>query len=148
MSANEHLRQKGTTYMKRAYVLTLSLCVIGFISAMPASAARSDGPRAKFFAKYDKNKNGVIDEDEKDAIRKDFAAEPEGELKRFDKNHDGKLDDSEIAAIKPPTAKKTEKGEKTGKKGKKSKDADASTTEKSDKTDKTEKSDKTDKADQ
>jgi Ca2+-binding EF-hand superfamily protein len=127
--------------MKRIYVLTLALCVIGFITSTPAFAAKSDGPRSKFFAKYDKNKNGVIDDDEKDAIRKDFAAEPEGDLKRFDKNHDGKLDDSEIAAIKPPAGKKTEKGEKT-KKGKKSKEADAGTT---DKTEKTEKSDKADK---
>jgi hypothetical protein len=145
MSANEHLRKQGTIYMKRAYVLTLSLCVIGFLSATPASAAKSEGPRAKFFAKYDKNKNSVIDEDEKDAIRKDFAAEPEGDLKRFDKNHDGKLDDSEIAAIKAPAGKKTEKGEKTAKKGKKSKEADAGTTDKSDKADKAEKSDKADK---
>ena len=128
--------------MKRAYILTLSLCVIGFTSAMPASAAKSDGPRAKFFAKYDKNKNGVIDDDEKDAIRKDFAAEPEGDLKRFDKNHDGKLDDSEIAAIKPAASKKTEKGEKTGKKGKKSKEAEAGSTDKSEKTEKSDKADK------
>jgi hypothetical protein len=141
MSAIEYLRQKGTTYMKRAYILTLSICVIAFVSATPASAAKSDGPRAKFFAKYDKNKNGVIDEDEKDAIRKDFAAEPEGDLKRFDKNQDGKLDDSEIAAIKAPASKKTEKTEKTGKKGKKSKEGEAGTTEKSQKTEKSEKSD-------
>src|SRR5262249_39738262 len=57
------------------------------------------------FAKYDKNKNGVIDGEEKSALRKDYDADKEGELKRFDKNNDGKLDDEEIAAIKPPTIK-------------------------------------------
>ena len=128
--------------MKRIYVLTLALCIAGFMSSTPAFAAKSDGARSKFFAKYDKNKNGVIDDDEKDAIKKDFAAAPEGDLKRYDTNHDGKLDNSEIAAVKAPTGKKTEKGEKTGKKGKKSKEADAGTT---DKTEKTEKSDKADK---
>ena len=67
---------------------------------------KENGPKARFFAKYDLNHNGVIDADEKEAIRKDYAANQDGELKRFDKNTDGKLDDEEIAAIKPPTGKK------------------------------------------
>ena len=66
---------------------------------------QSRRPQGQFFAKYDKNHNGVIDADEKDAIRKDYAANPDGDLKRFDTNKDGKLDDAEIAAIKPPTGK-------------------------------------------
>ncbi len=89
--------------MKKACIIALGL----FGWAVPATtfAAKADGPKAKFFAKYDKNHNGVIDEDEKEAIRKDYAADPNGDLKRFDKNSDGKLDDAEIAAIKPPTGK-------------------------------------------
>jgi Ca2+-binding EF-hand superfamily protein len=91
--------------MKKVCIITLSLCLFGLVTSSTAFAAKADGPKAKFFAKYDKNHNGVIDEDEKDAIRKDYAANPDGDLKRFDKNRDGKLDDAEIAAIKPPTGK-------------------------------------------
>jgi hypothetical protein len=114
--------------MKHKFVIATGLCVLGLAVASPAWADKASGPKAKFFAKYDLNHNGVIDEDEKAAIRKDYAANPEGDLKRFDKNKDGKLDDEEIAAIKPPTGKK--KGEKA--------DTSASTN----KVDKVEKSEK------
>ncbi len=84
---------------------------------MPFSvfAAKAEGPKARLFAKYDTNHNGVIDGTEIDALRKDYASDPNGELKRFDKNKDGELDDEEIAAIKPPGSKhrqKTDKEEK------------------------------------
>jgi len=92
--------------MKQTWIMSLSLCLFGELGSTTAHAAKADGPKAKFFAKYDKNHNGIIDEDEKEAIRKDYAANPEGELKRFDTNHDGKLDDDEIAAITPPGRKK------------------------------------------
>lgn len=72
----------------------------------PTGARAAEGPKARLFAKYDTNKNGVIDGDEVAAVRKAFAAEPKGEFASYDKNHDGKLDDAEIAAIKPPGAKK------------------------------------------
>jgi len=86
--------------------ILLSLSLLLGLTASPAVAAKADGPKAKFFAKYDTNHNGVIDESEKEAIRKDYAANPEGELKRFDKNKDGKLDDEEIDTITPPGRKK------------------------------------------
>jgi Ca2+-binding EF-hand superfamily protein len=91
--------------MKKACLLGLVLGLLAWLAPTASLAAKADGPKARFFAKYDKNHNGVIDEDEKDALRKDYAANPDGDLKRFDKNHDGKLDDEEIAAIKPPTGK-------------------------------------------
>src|SRR5438067_12684274 len=114
--------------MKNTFIIVTGLCLLGLASASPALADKASGPKAKFFAKYDTNHNGVIDEEEKAAIRKDFAANPEGDLKRFDKNKDGKLDDEEIAAIKPPAGKK--KGEKSDK---------SSSTNKVDKAEKTEK---------
>ncbi len=89
--------------MKKNWVIVFMIAISGVAGTQASLAAKADGPKARFFEKYDKNHNGKIDEDEKDAIRKDYAANPEGELKRFDKNHDGKLDDDEIAAIKPPT---------------------------------------------
>jgi len=90
-----------------SFIVFLSLLLL----AIPGSAAekkggKENGPKAKFFAKYDTNHNGVIDPDEKAAIRKGYAAAPDGDLKRFDTNKDGKLDDEEIAAIKPPSGKK------------------------------------------
>lgn len=91
--------------MKRAWTLIPGIVILSLVASLPAFADKANGPKARFFAKYDKNHNGVIDEDEKEAIRKDYAADPNGELKRFDKNGDGKLDDEEIAAIKPPTGK-------------------------------------------
>jgi len=65
-----------------------------------------NGPKARIFAKYDTNKNGVIDGEEIAAVRKAFAADPKGEFAAYDKDHDGKLSDEEIAAIKPPGGKK------------------------------------------
>jgi hypothetical protein len=109
--------------MKRNLVSILTLGLLIGLADSTAFAAKANGPKAKFFAKYDKNNNGKIDADEKEAIRKDFKADPDGDLKRFDKNKDAKLDDEEIAAIKKPEGKK--KGESSGKK-KKSDGADKS----------------------
>lgn len=78
--------------------------------------AQSLGPKARIFAKYDTNKNGVIDGDEVAAIRKAFAGEPKGEFAAYDKDHDGKLSDEEIASIKPPGAKKNGEKKAGGKK--------------------------------
>lgn len=93
-------------YMKIKLVLLTSLCLLGAVISFTASAAREDGPKARTLAKYDKNGNGVIDGEEKDAIRRDYAANPNGELKRFDTDGDGKLSDEEMAAIKPGSGSK------------------------------------------
>lgn len=78
--------------------------------------AQSPGPKARIFAKYDTNKNGVIDGDEVAAVRKAFASEPKGEFAAYDQNHDGQLSDEEIAGIKPPGAKKSGEKKRDGKK--------------------------------
>lgn len=94
------------------------VCVVLLCSVPLPAALAAEGPKAKIFAKYDANKNGVIDGDEIAAVRKAFAADPKGEFASYDKNNDGKLDDAEIAAIKPPGGKKG--GEKKGEGKKKS----------------------------
>ena len=113
--------------MKKLLTLTVAACILGLMTSS-AFAAKAEGPKAKLFAKYDKNTNGSIDGEEKDALRKDFEANKEGDLKRFDKNKDGKLDDEEIAAVKPPEGKKKsekkEKSEKTESAEKSEKKAD------------------------
>ena len=83
-------------------------CTVVFGAAAP-------GPKARIFAKFDTNKNNIIDGAEVAAVRAAFAAEPKGDLARFDTNQNGKLDDAEIAEIKPP-------GQKDGKGGKKNSD--------------------------
>jgi hypothetical protein len=81
------------------------------VTGSSAVFAAAPGPKARIFAKYDTNKNGVIDGDEVAAVRKAFAADPKGEFARYDANADGKLDDAEIAEIKPP-GQGGKKGEK------------------------------------
>ena len=89
--------------MKKLPLLVAGLGLFGLM--VPASTQAQGaalGPKARIFAKYDTNKNGVIDGDEIAAVRKAFAADPKGEFAAYDKDHDGKLSDEEIAAIKPP----------------------------------------------
>jgi hypothetical protein len=87
---------------------TLLLCAAGLlVLAIPASVHAGGNPDKKaakkavkaILAQYDKNGNGIIDGDEVDAVKKAYAADPNGPLKQFDTNADGKLDDTEIAAI-------------------------------------------------
>ena len=101
--------------MKKSLLLTA--LVGSTLVIAPVFAAAGGGPKAAIFAKYDTNKNGIIDGDEVAAVRKAYAAEPKGAFAVYDKDHDGKLSDEEIAAIKPPgqggkTGTKKEGGEK------------------------------------
>ena len=107
--------------MKKTLLTTLTAGLLSLALAASASAAKGAKPdkEAKkaahalnqtVLATYDKNANGEIDGDEKDALRKAF--ETDASLKPLDKNADGKLDDEEIAAIK---------GHKKGAKGAKKK---------------------------
>ena len=110
--------------MKKTPLLIALLGVAALLSPAGLAAQSSPGPKARIFAKYDTNKNGVIDGDEVAAVRKAFAADPKGEFATYDKDHDGKLSDEEIAGIKPPGAKKD--GDKKGG-GKKKADAEKKT---------------------
>jgi hypothetical protein len=115
--------------MKKIPVAAAALAITALLPVQSWAAAAS-GPKAKIFAEFDTNKNGVIDGDEIAAVRKAFAADPKGQFARFDTNRDGKLDDSEIAEIKPPGAKKD--GEKKGGKKKSGSDDKKSTEAKTD----------------
>ena len=83
--------------MKKSLLMVASVSVFAL-----AAFAQSPGPKARIFLKYDTNKNGVIDGDEIEAVRKAFLADPKGEFAAYDVDHDGKLSDEEIAAIKRP----------------------------------------------
>ncbi len=100
--------------MKKLPLSVAFVALLGLV-ALPGALA-AEGPKARIFAKYDTNKNGVIDGDEIAVVRKAFATEPKGEFANYDKNTDGKLDDAEIAGIKPPGAKKDGEKKSGGKK--------------------------------
>lgn len=106
--------------MKKLHVLLALLGTV--VSSGPSLTAAQPGPKARIFAAYDTNKNGVIDSDEITAVRKAFAAEPKGEFASYDKNNDGKLDDAEIAAIKPPGQGGKKGGDKKAPEGEKKAD--------------------------
>jgi len=94
--------------MKKLALIVASLCVLGLLApcafAAKGNKEKKGGKKkgaqtvqSDCYAKYDKNYNGVLDTDEKEAIRKDLGSNPS--LKAFDTNNDGKLSDDEISAI-------------------------------------------------
>ena len=91
--------------MNKPILLLLTAAILTLASPTIAQAAKDPDKKAAKQAikavlkQYDTNGNGVIDGDEKDAVRKAYEADKDGPLKRFDVNNDGKLDDSELAAI-------------------------------------------------
>jgi hypothetical protein len=88
--------------MKKVWLLAP---VFAFVLSPFAHADKEKKRRGvDVFARYDVNHNGVLDPEEKEAIRKAFATDPD--LKPYDTNGDGKLDENEIAAIKPLGKKK------------------------------------------
>src|ERR1041385_8982487 len=107
--------------MKRVLIIAAVVCAFCLFATMNASAEKANGKKAKLIAKYDKNGNGVIDGEVKDALRKDLAANPNGELKAYDTDGDGKLSDEEIASIKPGSGK-AKSGDKAKAKSKKKAD--------------------------
>jgi Ca2+-binding EF-hand superfamily protein len=91
--------------MNKPLLLILAAGFVMLASPAVVNAAKDPDKKAAkqaikaVLAEYDKNGNGVIDGDEKDAVRKAYEADKNGPLKRFDVNNDGTLDDSELAAI-------------------------------------------------
>jgi len=91
--------------MKKFYLLAIGVCALTLILPANALADKANGKKAKLIAKYDTNKNGILDGDEIKAVQDDYAKDKNGELKAFDKDGDGKLSNEEVAAIKPGSGK-------------------------------------------
>jgi len=112
-ASSSHLQK--ITHMKTTHLLLAT----AFAFALPASLHAAKDPAKKeakkaarqLIGQYDTNKNGAIDGDEIDALKKAFDNDKTGPLKQFDTNGDGKLDDNEVAAIHGG-----KKGDKAGKK--------------------------------
>jgi Ca2+-binding EF-hand superfamily protein len=85
--------------MKKTLVIGLSLCLAGVVFAADGEkkGANPETPRDETLKKYDKNKNGKLDQSEREEWRKDREAEV---VKKHDKNGDGKLDASEREAAR------------------------------------------------
>jgi hypothetical protein len=113
--------------MKRSHVLRSALALLallfGVTTAMAQeTAAKERKPSKETLAKYDANKDGVLDEAEKAAAKAGAAAKAketrEANLAKYDGNKDGKLDDAEKAARKADeeAAKSARKAEREAKK--------------------------------
>jgi len=92
--------------MKKLYMIVAGICLLGLVAPTPSFAGKRGKNKggtvtvpSDVYAKYDKNGNGKLDDDEKDALKKDYEKEKDGPLKACDANSDGKLSDEEIAAI-------------------------------------------------
>jgi Ca2+-binding EF-hand superfamily protein len=98
--------------MKKSLVVALTLCVAGLVAFADDEAKKekkADKVRPRVLEKYDKNANGKLDDDEREAMRKERRAESTAAaLKKFDKNGDGKLDASERKAAKADRGKAAE----------------------------------------
>jgi|GEM_PF-2803539 len=96
--------------MRKEVVIVAWVC-IGLAVPLHVFGAKADGPkaRARVYAQFDKNSNGKFDPDEREAIRKAYEADKQGELKWFDRDQDGKLSDAELDQIKPPPKDDTQK---------------------------------------
>jgi hypothetical protein len=96
--------------MKNPVTLTLrsllcgltAICAISVSHADETQGAKESKTPPGLVKKYDVNKDGVLDEQEKAALEADkakkTAAMEAKRLKRFDANKDGTLDESELAA--------------------------------------------------
>lgn len=79
--------------MKKTLILALAILISGLAGLAAENENKPAAPRREnLLEKYDKNKNGKLDQDEREALRKDREAE---RIKRYDKNGDGKLDEKE-----------------------------------------------------
>ena len=93
--------------MKKTWTIAALLALAISAPSAFAKKPKADKAGGDAFSKYDKNGNGTLDADEKEAVKKAFSSDPE--LKKYDTNGDGKLDDNEIAAIKPAEMRKKKK---------------------------------------
>ena len=106
--------------MQNTRLITLTVALLT-IATTPASVAKdnTNKPQAanatQVFAKYDTDKNGVLNVTEGAAVASDYASNPQDPLlKRFDTDKDGKLSDKELMAIQArfKTANKQNKNKK------------------------------------
>ena len=108
--------------MKKLSMLFMVAGLAALVATPSALAKKNKGGAAPtptpsdVYSLYDKNGNGTLEDDEKEAIRAAYAKDPSGLLKQYDTDSDGKLNDAEISAI--PATKPTADHEHKHKKNK------------------------------
>jgi hypothetical protein len=116
---------KASHMMRFALALPALLFAATFAMAEDV-AAKEKKPSKETLAKYDANKDGMLDDAEKAAAKAGAAAKAketkEANLAKYDANKDGKYDESEKAARKADedAAKAAKKAEKEARKEAKS----------------------------
>jgi EF hand domain-containing protein len=100
------------TKLKLALALSATLITgaIGVAAAQGSGGNDGGNARPRIMAKYDTNGDGVLDANERAAMRADFqakhAARKAKMLAKYDTNHDGVLDANERAAMRTDRAAK------------------------------------------
>lgn len=89
--------------MKKTLLFALTISVTGLVAPAAEGERKPEARRSSILEKYDKNKDGKLDQEERDALRKDREAE---RVKRYDKNGDGKLDEQEEQAARNEVRKR------------------------------------------
>jgi hypothetical protein len=116
--------------MKASHIMryALALPALLFVTTLATAeegAAKENKPSKETLAKYDANKDGMLDDAEKAAAKAGAAAKAketkEANLAKYDANKDGKLDETEKAARKADedAMKAAKKAEKEAKKAEK-----------------------------
>jgi hypothetical protein len=103
--------------MRKEHVLAVALAISGLMVVPAAFAGKGNKGGGKHqaapqmqtvasdvYSQYDKNYNGMLEDDEKTALRGDLASN--SLLKAYDTDGDSKLSDAELASI--PSTKQIE----------------------------------------
>ena len=105
--------------MKNQIFLPAILALLSLAAPSTVFAAKKEGKANKAEKKarteavrhFDTNGDGKLEGDEAEAVRKSFAAEPNGPAKSLDADQNGQIEDVEItsAQVKPKGEKKKQK---------------------------------------
>ena len=105
--------------MKNQIFLPALLALLSLAAPSPVFAGKKEGKANKADKKalhqavrhFDTNGDGKLEGDEAEAVRKSFAADPNGPAKSRDSDHNGQLEDVEITSVqvKPKGEKKKQK---------------------------------------
>ena len=110
--------------MKRTRLIACITALLAIAASLTVAAnsknnKKPTGPPSAVYAKYDVDHNGKLNVEEGDAIRRDFAKNPDDPLlKPFDTDHDGTLSDAEIMAIPATKGGRAPKKDEPGTKNK------------------------------
>lgn len=85
----------------------------GHIDAAEIASVSLGAPSAKGLKKFDQDGNFKLDDEEIEALRKQFDSAAAGPLKAWDRNGDSRLDDDEIAQINERLARQSARQRKS-----------------------------------